>query len=65
MVAAGAFGGRTVERGARRTAAPSKPHRAHTVGALPGEPQSNFHPSGNRTAHGSVVRGGIAPPLTA
>lgn len=40
---------------------PSKPHPAHGVGALPGEPPANCRPSGNRSAHAPVVQRGRSP----
>lgn len=40
---------------------PSKPHPAHGVGALPGEPPANSRPSGNRSAHAPVEQRGRSP----
>lgn len=40
---------------------PRKPHPAHGVGALPGEPPANSRPSGNRSAHAPVEQRGRSP----
>lgn len=59
--AAARIGGHAAGVGQGAQPPPSKPHPAHGVGALPGEPPANSRPSGNRSAHAPVEQRGRSP----